>query len=281
MIKIIADTLSCISPEEARNLGIAYIPQIIQFGASESYRDDSEIDSATFLKKLRVAPTLPQTAAPPPALYTPIYERYAAEGHTILVICPSAAVSGTFRSAEVAAQDFPGADIRIIDTKSIASGLGQMVRKANEWVLQGLDVDTIVARINEMATRERIMFIVDTLEYLQKGGRIGKARALFGSLLQVKPILAFRDGQTEPVEQQRTKRRAIARLCELVLDTCPRSPESYISILQGDALEDAEYLADYFKKCLGITEIPIFFLPPAILVHSGPGAVGVSYFVAK
>jgi DegV family protein with EDD domain len=281
MIKIIADTLSCIPPEEARSLGIDYIPQIIQFGANESYRDDSEIDSATFLKKLRLASTLPQTAAPPPALYTPLYERYAAEGHTIVVICPSAQVSGTFRSAEVAAQDFPNADIRIVDTKSIASGLGQMVRKALEWIQQGVDADTLIANINEMAARERIMFLVDTLEYLQKGGRIGKARALFGSILQVKPILAFRDGQTEPVEQQRTKRRAVARLCELVLETCPRSPDSYISILQGDALDDAEYLAEYFQNCLGIKNIPIFFLPPAILVHSGPGAVGVSYFVAK
>ncbi|HVP20739.1 MAG TPA: DegV family protein [Anaerolineaceae bacterium] len=281
MIKIIADTLSCIPPAEAHDLGIAYVPQIIQFGADESYRDDSEIDSATFLKKLRLASSLPQTAAPPPALYTHIYEQYAAEGHTMLVICPSAQVSGTFRSAEVAAQDFPQADIRIIDTKSIASSLGQMVRLANEWASQGVDADSIVARVNEMATRDRIMFIVDTLEYLQKGGRIGKARAFVGSLLQVKPILAFHDGQTEPVEQQRTKRRAIARLCELVLETCPRSPESYISILQGDALDDAEFLAEYFKKCLGITNIPIFFLPPAILVHSGPGAVGVSYFVAR
>jgi len=281
MIKIIADTLSCIPPTEAQALGISYLPQIIQFGANESYRDDSEIDSATFLKKLRLAPTLPQTAAPPPALYTPIYEQYAAQGHTMIVVCPSAQVSGTFRSAEVAAQDFPKADIRIIDTKSIASGLGQMVRLVNQWASQGIDADTIVDRINEMATRNRIMFIVDTLEYLQKGGRIGKARAFVGSLLQVKPILAFHDGQTEPVEQHLTKRRAIARLCELVLETCPRNPESYISILQGDAEDDAEFLAEYFKKYLGVANIPIFFLPPAILVHSGPGAVGVSYFVSK
>lgn len=281
MVKIIADTLSCIPPEEAHRLGIAYLPQIIQFGANESYRDDTEIDSATFLKKLRVAPTLPQTAAPPPALYTPIFERFTNEGHTILVISPSAQVSGTFRSAEVAAQDFPNADIRIIDTKSIASGLGQMVLKAQQWANEGVDADTIEARVKEMANRERIFFMVDTLEYLQKGGRIGKAKALFGSLLQVKPILAFRDGQTEPVEQQRTKRRAMARLCEIVLDTCPRGPESNISILQGDAEEDAAFLADYFRKCLGVSEIPIYFLPPAILVHSGPGAVGVSYFVSK
>jgi len=279
MVKIIADTLSCIPLEKAHQLGIDIIPQIIEFGDNESYRDDTEIDSATFLKKLRLATTLPQTAAPPPALYTPIYERLSAEGNTILVICPSAQVSGTVRSAEVAAKEFPNADIRVIDTKSVASGLGMMVLKAYEWAQQGLDADTIIARILEMASRERIYFLVDTLEYLQKGGRIGKAQALFGSLLQVKPILAFREGHTEPVESQRTKRRAIARLCEIVLETCPHSPDSYISVMQADAEEDANYLADYFKNCLGIKDIQIFFLPPAILVHAGPGALGVSYFV--
>jgi len=279
MVKIVADTLSCIPLEKAHQLGIDIIPQIIEFGDNESYRDDTEIDSATFLKKLRLASTLPHTAAPPPALYAPIYERLSAEGNTILVICPSAQVSGTVRSAEVAAKDFPNADIRVIDTKSVASGLGMMVLKAYEWAQEGLNADIIIARIHEMASRERIYFLVDTLEYLQKGGRIGKAQALFGSLLQVKPILTFREGHTEPVESQRTKRRALARLCEIVLETCPHNPDSYISVMQADAEEDANYLADYFKNSLGIKDIPIFFLPPAILVHAGPGALGVSYFV--
>jgi len=280
MVKIVADTLSCLSLEQARQLGIEYLPQIIEFGDNESYRDDTEIDSPTFIRKLRLASSLPHTAAPPPALYTPVYEKLIAKGDTILVICPSAEVSGTVRSAEVAAKDFPGADIRVIDTKSIASGLGMMVVEACEWVKQGLDADAITARLLEMASREKIYFLVDTLEYLQKGGRIGKAQALIGGLLQVKPILAFKDGHTEPVESQRTKRRAIARLCEIVEQTCPASVESHISIMHADALDEANYLVDYFKQCLHIPQIPIFFLPPAILVHAGPGAIGVSYFTS-
>lgn len=280
MVKIVADTLSCIPPDEARKLGIAFIPQIIQFGDKESYHDDYEIDGPTFLQKLQVAPTLPKTSAPSPALYTPIYERLSAEGHTIIVICPTAQLSGTVRSAQVAAMEFPNADIRVVDTNSIASGLGRIVLCANEWAQQGVDADTIVARVQEMASRVRILFLVDTLEYLEKGGRIGKAAAFLGSLLQMKPILAFKDGHIEPVEKQRTKRRATARLEELVLETCPRSPESYISVLHGGAEEEAKDLVDYFKDCLGITDIPIYYVPAAILVYSGPGVVGVSYFAA-
>ncbi len=280
MVKIVGDTTSCISPDDARKMGIDFIPQIIQFGDQESYRDDYEIDGPTFVTKLQAATSLPKTSAPPPALYTPIFEKYSAQGDTILVICPSAKLSGTVRSAEVAAMDFPNADIRVIDTKCVASSLGSILVAANEWANQGIDADTIIARVQEMAARARTLFLVDTLEYLQKGGRIGKAQALVGSLLQVKPILALKDGLIESLESQRTKRRATARLCELVLETCPRSPESYISVLHGAAEEDARYLVDYFKNCLGVKEIPIYYVPVAILVNAGPGVVGVSYFAS-
>lgn len=277
MVKIIADTLSCLSVAEAKKLGVDFIPQIIEFG-EQSYRDDTEMDSTTFLQKLRSSATLPKTAAPPPALYEPLYRQYSAEGHSILVICPSAQVSGTVRSAEVAAKEFPNADIRVIDTLTIGAGLGTLVRCAVEWANAGLDADTIEHNVKEMAKREQLYFVVNTLEYLQRGGRIGKAQALIGSLLQVKPILTFRDGHTEPFESQRTKRKALARIVEVVRSECPSGNGSHLCLMQGDAEKDAEALSIEFKQSLGISEIPVYFLPPAILVHAGPGALGISFF---
>ena len=182
------------------------------------------------------------------------------------------------RSAQVAAQEFPQADIRVIDTNSVGPGLGMLVEQAVEWANQGMDADTIQSGVMEMAARERIYFMVDTLEYLQRGGRIGKAQALMGSLLQVKPILTIRDGHTESLESQRTKRKALARICELVHAECPPGCEGHLRLMQGDAEEDAAYLAEEFKQSLGISEVPIYFLPPAILVHAGPGALGISFF---
>jgi DegV family protein with EDD domain len=277
MVKIIADTLSCLSVEEAKKLGVDFIPQIIQFG-EQSYRDDTEMDSTTFLQKLRSSATLPKTAAPPPALYDPLFRQYSAEGHSILVICPSAQVSGTVRSAEVAAQEFPKADIRVIDTLTIGAGLGTLVKCAVEWANSGLDANTIEHNVKEMAKRERLYFVVNTLEYLQRGGRIGKAQALIGSLLQVKPILTFRDGHTEPFESQRTKRKALSRIIDVVQSECPTGSASHLCLMQGDAEKDADALSVEFKQALGIPEIPIYFLPPAILVHAGPGALGISFF---
>jgi DegV family protein with EDD domain len=280
MITIVADTTSCISVQDALSLGIQYLPQIIIIG-DDTYRDDTEIDSKTFMEKLKTSPVLPKTAAPPPALYTPIYKEYAGPGNTIIVVCPSLDLSGTFRSAEVAALDFPEADIRVIDTRTVASGLGSIVKKANEWVKQGLPADQIVDNIKEMSSRWRVYFVVATLEYLYKGGRIGAAKALFGSILQVKPILTVTNGKIEAVESQRTQRRAIARFQELVYRDCPHDLESHLTMMHAAAENDAISLASKFSKTMQLSEVPITEVPPAIVVHAGPGVLAASYFVKK
>lgn len=281
MIHIIADTTSCIPPSEATAKGLFYIPQIIVFG-EDTYRDDTEMNALTFLKRLRTSPTLPKTAAPPPALYTPIFREYAPHGDTIIVICPSNDLSGTYRSAQVAAKDFPDADIRIIDSRLVAGGLGAVVIQALQWVNDGLDADTVCSKIEEMARREHVYFALDTLEYLFKGGRIGAAKALFGSLLQVKPILSIVKGLIEPCESQRTHRRAITRLKEIIISDCPHDHSAHLCIMHGDAEDEARQLAQDLAGDLQIPvdQIPIYDLPPAILVHSGPGVIGASFFIA-
>jgi DegV family protein with EDD domain len=262
MIKIIADTTSVIDPKEAEQLGIAMIPQIIVIG-EKSFRDDNEITTEEFLSKLKNSPVLPKTAAPPPALYTPIFEEISLKKETAIVICPSADVSGTVRSASIAAKDFPTADIRVFDSRTIGPALGTMVYKAREWANAGMSADDIMARLEKAKKSCKIYFYVDTLEFLHKGGRIGSAQALIGSILQVKPILVFLDGQVRPFETQRTKKRALARIIELVAEECPNSASSHASIFQADAMADAEFFAK---------------LPPAIIVHAGPGVVAVSFF---
>ena len=277
MIKIIADTTSVIEPEEAQGLGIVLIPQIIIFG-DKSYRDDNEITTDEFLSKLKTSPTLPKTAAPPPALYTPIFEQISKDKDTAIVICPSVNVSGTYRSATVAAQDFPDADIRVIDAYTIGPALGTLVTKAKQCADTGIDAQTIIDRINFAKKHNIIYFYVNTLEYLQKGGRIGSAQALLGSILQVKPILAFKDGQVSPFETQRTKNRAMARMAELVTTQCPHNTSSQLTVFQADAMEDAIKLRAGFADFINIDTVRITKLPPAIIVHAGPGVVAVSFF---
>jgi DegV family protein with EDD domain len=278
MVKIVADTTSGLPREMLSSRGIPLIPQIVVFG-EESYRDDTELDTAAFLSKLKASKELPKTAAPAPALYNPIFAEAKQRNESVIVIAPSAKVSGTVRAAVVAAQDFPGVDVCVVDSLTIAGNLASLVLMADEWAKSGLGSQTIVNRLNDWIGRGRIYFLVNTLEYLQKGGRIGGAKALIGELLQVKPILCVREGQVEPFEQQRTKKRALARLVEIVEEQCPKSPEAHLCVMHADAIAEAGLLAIDLKSRMNLTSIPIYELPPAIVVHAGPGVLAVGFFV--
>lgn len=279
MVKIVADTTSGLPREMLKSLGIPLIPQIVVFG-EQSYRDDTELDTAAFLARLKASKVLPKTAAPAPALYDPIFTEAKQHGESVIVIAPSAKVSGTVNSASVAAKEFPEADIHVVDTMTIAGNLGSLVLMADGWAKSGMKADTIVNFLNDWIGRGRIYFLVNTLEYLQKGGRIGGAKALIGELLQVKPILCVREGQVEPYEQQRTKKRALRRLLEIVEEQCPKSPEAHLCVMQADAMAEAEALATELKTQTNLAAIPIYELPPAIVVHGGPGVLAIGFFVA-
>lgn len=277
MVRIVTDTTSGLPLEVAHELGIPMLPQMIVFG-EESYRDDTELDTAAFLSRLRNSPVLPKTSAPSPALYRPIFEMLLAQGHAVLCLHPSSEVSGTVRSAEIAAQEFPGAEIHVVDTRTIAAPLATMVLLADRWAKEGLGAADITERVRDLIARQEIFFVVDTLEYLRRGGRIGAARALLGSLLQVKPILTLTDGRVAPFEQQRTARRALGRIRELVLERCASSEDAHLSVMHAGAEETAQTLAAGFEEGLGLPKVPIYELPPAIVVHGGPGVVAASYF---
>lgn len=278
MTIIVADT-TCGLPRNILNeRGIPYVPQVVIFG-EDSYHDDEGLDTPTFLQKLKAAPVLPKTAAPEPPLYFPIFEDAKKRGESVVVVAPTSKASGTVRSAETAAQEFPGLDVRVVDTLTISCNLGSMVLVADDMAKAGKPADEIVAKLNDMIPRGRIYFLVDTLEYLAKGGRIGGAKKLLAELLEIKPILQIRDGQVEPFEQQRTKKRALARLVEVVTEQCKGGDEAHLCVLQVEAQEEAEVLAEELKSKVHVSEIPIYKLPPAIVVHAGPRAMGVGFFV--
>lgn len=277
MIRIVTDTLTGFPLDLMRARGIPVIPQIVIFGET-AYRDDTEIDTATFLQKLRAGRETPKTAAPPPHLYLPIFAEAAKNGDTVLVIAPSAKVSGTVRSAETARNDFPNADIRILDTQTLACNQGTLTLLADDLAKQGCSADEIEAHLRAWLPRGHIYFVLDTLEYLRRGGRIGAAKALLGELLQVKPILQIKDGQVAPYDQERTKKRAVARLVEIAAEQVQGRSDSHLCVIHIDAQDEAEALRDELAACTGLTNIPIYLLPPAIVVHAGPKALGIGFF---
>jgi DegV family protein with EDD domain len=278
MTIIVADTTCGLPRTLLEERGIPLIPQIVTFG-EESYHDDRDLDTAMFLSKLKASPTLPKTAAPEPALYYPVFEEARRNGESVIVVAPTSKASGTVRSAETAAQEFPEVDIHIVDTQTISCNLGSLVLVADDMAKAGKAADEIVARLNDMIPRGRIYFLVDTLEYLAKGGRIGGAKKLLAELLEIKPILQVKNGQVEAFEQQRTKKRALARLVEVVTESCKGGEDAHLCVLQVEAEKEAQALVEELKSRIPVTNIPIYELPPAIVVHAGPKAMGVGFFV--
>ena len=277
MIKIIADTTCCLPVQKMQKLGIEFVPQIITFDKI-SYRDDYELSIEEFLEKLRNSKNLPGTAAPPPAMYTPIYRRILENGDSALVITPSSKVSGTFRSATIAADEFKTDRIQIIETNTIAGNLGSIVLKAREWAEQGMEMELLCERVRDLAARERTFFLVPTLEYLHKGGRIGGAAKLIGTLLQIVPILTLKDGQVEVYEKVRSMKQAINVLVELNVNICENNPEAYLTMGHCDSQELFDRISNQLRDRLGHAEIPSLSAPPAIIVHAGPGLVVTSCF---
>jgi DegV family protein with EDD domain len=282
MVKIVGDTTSALSESFADAHDIAIIPQVIIFG-EDSYLENVEIDYETFIDRLRSSEELPKTAAPPPELFTELFEAYPDE--TFICVMPSAVVSGTVRSATVGLRmaeerGLTNLDVRIIDTGLIASPVATLLKLAVQWTEEGMSADAIEQRIRDLSNRGKIYFSVDTLKYLAKGGRIGGAAALLGSVLRVKPILTFVDGQIEAFEKVRTHNRVVDRLKQLVREQI--APEAgYLSLMHADALEEALALADSLEAELGLDAVSIFRVPPAVVTHGGPGVLGVGFFMEE
>jgi DegV family protein with EDD domain len=278
MVQIITDTTASLPQEVADQLGIPVIPQIVSFG-EESYYEGRDIDTATFMKLLQSSPELPKTAAPPPELFAQEFNRLQPLHEPILCLHPSSELSGTTRSASIAAKGFLSIDIRVIDIRTIGSPLGSIVQIAVEMAQGGADIDEIEKRIRNLIPRGRVYFLVDTLEYLARGGRIVGASKLLGGILKIKPILAINNGRVDQYERERTYSRAVARLKEIVLEQVPRRANAYLTIMHAGVYDKGLALAHDLAGELQLSDIPIYHVPPAIITHGGPGILAAAFFI--
>ncbi len=280
MLHLITDTVAGLPLETLERLGIPCVPQIVIFG-QQSYREFYDITVGEFYTRQAAASELPRTSAPSPGEFEALFEQILAADPTAQILCihPSAEVSGTVRSARPAAAMFPEARIRIFDTRSASLGQGMMVLEAARMAQAGLDADTILRRLAEMRDRMQVLFVPQTLDYLHKGGRIGRAAHLVGTMLDIKPLLAFREGVVQSHSKQRTHRRAIAAMRDLVLESARGRQGLHLGVMHALCEAEARALAD--ELCGEVTPEVFLFgeLGPAIGVHVGPGTLGVCWFV--
>jgi DegV family protein with EDD domain len=253
------------------------VPLKVHF-AKETYLDTLEIQSDDFYEKLVQSPVLPTTSQPSPVDFLDVYKKLLEEdGTEIISIHLSAALSGTYQSAVLAKSLLDESDPRvtIIDSKSASYGIGMLAVRAAQAAQEGKSTEEIVQMINELRQKTKLYFAVGTLEFLQKGGRIGKASALFGTLLNIKPILTVdEEGEVAPVDKVRGQKKAMSRILELIRQDFGNQPLD-IMVAHGKAPELADELGNMVRDQFEVKRYGVTSVGPVIGTHVGPGVSAV------
>jgi fatty acid kinase fatty acid binding subunit len=273
-VKVITDSSSDLSDEVINDLSIGVVPLTVRFGAEE-FVDRRDLTPAEFWARCDASATLPETAAPAPGAFDAAYRAAAADGHDgVVAICISGRLSATLQSAQVAAEAVAGTiAVRVVDSKQASGGLGIIVRNAARWAAGGGKLDEIADGAEEEVGRTRLYATFDTLEYLRKGGRIGRAQALVGSMLSMKPVIELRDGVVEPESRQRTRSRSVRYLADKVREAVP---VAHPTVLHADAPDHAELVA-MLEEFLPPGDIHVATIGAVIGTHAGPRAMGVAF----
>jgi len=278
-VGIVTDSTCDMEPTELQAIGVKMVPLTVHFG-EEHYRDWIDLRPDEFYRKLQAATALPTTSQPSPAEFAAAYRELAAEGcEEIVVVTLSAALSGTYESAMLAAKDAP-VNVRVVDGKRASQGTALIMLAAVDARDAGMTAEQIEARALEVAKASRLFFLLDTLEYLVKGGRAGKATGLAASLLNIKPVLEVNaDGIIEPFKKVRGRQQAIAALAVHVAEESRQRGRLRVSLLHAHLEEEANEVEAALVEAGADVEIIAHGVIGAVIgTYTGPGAVGVTYY---
>lgn len=274
-ICVVTDSTADLTPAQAEAYGIVVRPLYVVFG-EKMYLDGIDIKPDEFYRMLAEAQTMPTTSQPSPGEFVELYESIFAKGYdTIISVHLSSGLSGTYDAARQASQQLEDKDIRLVDSRSISVGVGVQAVTAAQAVQAGKSVEEVLAAVEECRKNQEVVFTLNTLEYLAKGGRIGKAKSLLGSLLNIKPIIRVEDGIYVDAGKARNQRQALEQMVHLFKDLSRGRKAVQIIVAEGVAADSA----NYFKKLMEAefdTEVALCSVGPVIGVHTGPGTVGAA-----
>ena len=279
MIRIITDSTCEASDALLQHPAVSVLPLSVVFGQT-ALRDGIDITREEFWRRLPTADPLPSTSQATPGDFLSLFKQFTAAGDEVIAVTLSAKLSGTYDSAISARNSLPGsAPIDVIDSRTISIGLGLVLQEAVSMVEDGASRDEIVARLVRMREKVHLIFALETLEYLQRGGRIGKAQAFVGTLLKFKPLLAIVDGEVHPVTRVRSRAKALEAAQETLLQRVPqRGFQVRLALTHAQAPDDAAEVNAKLAASFGTSEGFITDLGPVLGVHTGPGAIGVAAY---
>jgi DegV family protein with EDD domain len=277
-VRVVTDSACDLPPEVCERLGIEVVPLTIRFGDRE-YVDRKELTTDAFWQQLETASVLPETAAPSVGAFEEAFRALHAEGADgIVCVNLSASLSATMQSAQVAAKALDGlCPIEVIDSQSASMGIGNLTLYAARRAAEGADVTTISNEVVDRRSRQRLFATLDTLEYLKKGGRIGGARAMLGSMLSIKPIITVVDGAVEEGGKVRTRSKAL----QFVIDKIPEGNVESICVLHSAAAADVDSFIEKVQPKVPGAEMIVGRIGPVVGVHVGPGAIGLTWIERK
>ena len=276
MVRIVTDSTADLTPEQQRAAGITVVPLNVHFG-DQVFRDHVDLTTDEFFRRLKASSQLPRTSQPSVGAFEEAYRTLLEGGDEIVSVHLSSKVSGTFNSALMAAQSVGDGKVDVVDSLSTSMALGFMALEAADLARAGRDRQTVAECLRGLVAKARVICVVDTLTYLERGGRIGKARALLGSLLNVKPILQLKDGEVVPLGRARGRPQALNRLVELLERD---GKVSRLAIMHGAAKSDAEQLRARVASTYPGVDIQLTEIGAVLGTHTGPGVIGFTYLVA-
>jgi len=275
-VAVVTDGACSLTPAQGNELGVHIAPVYLTFGEN-TYRAGVDLSSQEFYDLLSASKKLPTTAQPTAEDFVRIFEKLADDVDEIVTVVISHHMSATIQSVDMAKQQFDKVPVHVIDSESVSLGLGMMAIAAARAADQGQDGQSIFELVNSIKQKMNVIFTVRTLEYLHKGGRIGGATAFLGSALDIKPILYIANGRIEPLEKQRTRKRSVGRLVELMSEKVGDSPV-HVAILHGNTPEEAEQLERVVRDQFNIVDMITSDMGPVIGVHAGPGTLGLVFY---
>jgi len=273
-VRVVTDSASDLTDEEASALGITIVPLSIRFGEEELI-DRIELGADEFYARMAASDGVPGTAAPPPGAFKTAFDNCFEDGaNTVVCINLSSGVSATLEAAEIGARELGDRDIRIIDSRSVTSGLGTMVLTAGRTANNGASAEEVVSVVESLKQRTYVYAALDTLENLKKGGRIGSAQALLGNMLSIKPIIDFSSGVVEEAAKLRTRKKSLVWLRDKLAEHGDRVEN--LSVMHAQA-EDIEDFLELLAAVVEPSTIRVGSLGPVVASHAGPGVVGMSF----
>lgn len=276
-IKIVTDSTADLTPALINEWGITVIPLKVLFG-DKVYQEGIDLTTKEFYEKLATATKLPSTSQPSPGEFENLYRELTEDGSSVISIHISASMSGTIQSAMIARNNLPDRDITVIDSRVVSMALGLVVLAAARAVREGKSKEEVIARIHNVMEKVTTYFVVDSLENLQKGGRIGKAAALVGTVLNIKPILTISEGVIAPFEKIRGKGKALERIAELAREYSQHHKTMHCALVHGNTLEEAVKFHQKLLSSINNCEFVICEIGAVVGTHAGPGTIAFFFY---